>query len=124
LVRRSSRRPSIQKTHGSGFFYALLASYALFCRWSPLGLRRRLLTGWSKAQESKQDAASTRSRKRVELARVLSAVLRALMVKDIKTFLRDSTQWSQLFLLIALIVVYLYNFKVLRWIALRCRPRP
>jgi ABC-2 type transport system permease protein len=40
-------------------------------------------------------------------------VLRALMVKDIKTFLRDSTQWSQLFLLIALIVVYLYNFKVL-----------
>ena len=35
------------------------------------------------------------------------------MVKDIKTFLRDSTQWSQLFLLIALIVVYLYNFKVL-----------
>ena len=35
------------------------------------------------------------------------------MVKDIKTFLRDSTQWSQLFLLLALIVVYLYNFKVL-----------
>jgi ABC-2 type transport system permease protein len=40
-------------------------------------------------------------------------VLKALMVKDIKTFLRDSTQWSQFFLLIALIVVYLYNFKVL-----------
>jgi ABC-2 type transport system permease protein len=35
------------------------------------------------------------------------------MLKDIKTFLRDSTQWSQFFLLIALIVVYLYNFKVL-----------
>jgi ABC-2 type transport system permease protein len=35
------------------------------------------------------------------------------MVKDIKTFMRDTTQWSQLFLLLALIVVYLYNFKVL-----------
>ena len=35
------------------------------------------------------------------------------MLKDIKTFLRDTTQWSQLFLLAALIVVYLYNFKVL-----------
>ena len=35
------------------------------------------------------------------------------MLKDIKTFLRDTTQWSQLFLLLALIVVYLYNFKVL-----------
>jgi ABC-2 type transport system permease protein len=27
--------------------------------------------------------------------------------------MRDTTQWSQLFLLLALIVVYLYNFKVL-----------
>jgi ABC-2 type transport system permease protein len=35
------------------------------------------------------------------------------MLKDIKTFLRDTTQWSQIFLLVALIVVYLYNFKVL-----------
>jgi ABC-2 type transport system permease protein len=39
--------------------------------------------------------------------------LRAIMIKDIKTFLRDTTQWSQLFLLLALVVVYLYNFKVL-----------
>ena len=36
-----------------------------------------------------------------------------IMVKDIKTFLRDATQWSQLFLLMALIVVYLYNIRVL-----------
>ena len=35
------------------------------------------------------------------------------MLKDIKTFLRDTTQWSQLFLLVALIIIYLYNFKVL-----------
>jgi ABC-2 type transport system permease protein len=37
----------------------------------------------------------------------------ALLSKDTKTFFRDNTQWSQLFLLVALIIVYLYNFKVL-----------
>lgn len=38
---------------------------------------------------------------------------RALLVKDIKTFFRDTTQWSQLFLLGALVVVYIYNYRVL-----------
>jgi ABC-2 type transport system permease protein len=33
--------------------------------------------------------------------------------KEMKMFIRDSSQWSQLFLIGALIVVYLYNFKVL-----------
>jgi len=33
--------------------------------------------------------------------------------KEIRAFFRDNTQWSQLLLLLALIVVYLYNFKVL-----------
>ncbi len=45
--------------------------------------------------------------------RLFPETTRAIMIKDIKTFLRDTTQWSQLFLLLALIVVYLYNFKVL-----------
>ena len=35
------------------------------------------------------------------------------MIKDIKSFVRDTTQWSQLFLLVALVVVYIYNFKAL-----------
>ena len=38
---------------------------------------------------------------------------RSLLLKDLKTFLRDTTQWSQLFLLLALVIVYLYNFSVL-----------
>jgi ABC-2 type transport system permease protein len=33
--------------------------------------------------------------------------------KELKMFIRDSSQWSQLFLIGALVVVYLYNFKVL-----------
>ncbi|MFC1822505.1 hypothetical protein ACFL9T_07340 [Thermodesulfobacteriota bacterium] len=33
--------------------------------------------------------------------------------KDIRTFFRDNSQWSQLLLLGALVIVYLYNFSVL-----------
>ena len=39
--------------------------------------------------------------------------MKSFAVKEIKTFLRDQTQWSQLFLLAALVVIYVYNFKVL-----------
>lgn len=39
--------------------------------------------------------------------------LGAVISKDIRTFFRDNTQWSQLLLLIALVVVYVYNFTVL-----------
>jgi ABC-2 type transport system permease protein len=38
---------------------------------------------------------------------------RALLVKDLKIFLRDNSQWPQLLLLLALVVIYIYNFKVL-----------
>ncbi|MBP9947598.1 MAG: hypothetical protein KBH14_14435, partial [Vicinamibacteria bacterium] len=43
----------------------------------------------------------------------LSVSSRALLLKDVKIFMRDSTQWSQLLLLMALVAVYLYNFTVL-----------
>lgn len=39
--------------------------------------------------------------------------LRRIFHKEAKLFLRDSAEWSQLFLIGALMVVYLYNFKVL-----------
>ena len=40
-------------------------------------------------------------------------VRKQLLVKDLKVFLRDVSQWSQLLLLLALVLVYLYNFSVL-----------
>ena len=39
--------------------------------------------------------------------------LRAIILKDLKTFFRDTTQWSQIVLLLALILVYLYNIWAL-----------
>jgi len=46
-------------------------------------------------------------------AAFLPGPIRALTVKEAKSFLRDQTQWSQLFLIAALVIIYIYNFKVL-----------
>jgi len=43
----------------------------------------------------------------------LPGPIRALTEKEIKTFFRDQTQWSQIFLIAALVVIYIYNFNVL-----------
>jgi ABC-2 type transport system permease protein len=43
----------------------------------------------------------------------LPGPVKSFTVKEIKTFVRDQTQWSQLFLIGALVVIYVYNFKVL-----------
>ena len=50
---------------------------------------------------------------RGSLAAFLPGPIQALTVKEVKTFFRDQTQWSQLFLIAALVIIYIYNFKVL-----------
>ncbi|MBW1835713.1 MAG: hypothetical protein JRI99_01910 [Deltaproteobacteria bacterium] len=44
---------------------------------------------------------------------IFQGPVRALAVKEVRIFFRDQTQWSQLFLIGALVVIYVYNFKVL-----------
>ncbi len=73
-------------------------------------------TGFSKAQESAQRWI----KKGGLLARVGDALLqpfgtlrRELVLKEIRLFFRDTTQWSQLILLAVLVVVYVYNIKFL-----------
>jgi ABC-2 type transport system permease protein len=70
--------------------------------------------GFSKAQEARK-ARFTRLRLLDSVAArlPLSPVSRHLLIKDLKVFLRDVSQWSQLLLLMALVLVYLYNFRVL-----------
>jgi ABC-2 type transport system permease protein len=41
---------------------------------------------------------------------------REFLIKDVKLLLRDASQWSQLVLLLALVFVYLYNFRHFRQI--------
>ena len=73
-------------------------------------------SGFSKAQEAKR---RTRAGSRI-LEKTISLITRplgpdttSLIAKDVRTFFRDNSQWSQLLLLGALVVVYLYNFSVL-----------
>ena len=70
--------------------------------------------GFSKAQEARK-ARFTQWRILDGLAGLLplSPVRKHLLIKDLKVFLRDVSQWSQLLLLVALMLVYLYNFRVL-----------
>jgi ABC-2 type transport system permease protein len=75
---------------------------------------RWYFTGFSRAQEAPK-ARFTQLRTLDWLVRTvpLSTVRQQLLVKDMKIFLRDVSQWSQLLLLLALVLVYLYNFRVL-----------
>jgi len=73
-------------------------------------------SGFSKAQEAKK---RSHIGKRM-LERIVSAVTKpfgpesaSLIAKDVRSFFRDNSQWSQLLLLAALVVVYIYNFSVL-----------
>jgi ABC-2 type transport system permease protein len=70
--------------------------------------------GFSKSQEARKARFSRFAAfDRAAAWLPLSPGARALVLKDLKIFMRDSTQWSQLLLLLALVAVYLYNFRVL-----------
>ena len=97
-------------------YLAPLAALAIGCVGLAFILAKKLyFSGWSGAQESK-DIRFTLKPRRLERFfnfsfPFLSSEQRALFIKDIKLFLRDATQWSQLFLLAALIFIYLFNIK-------------
>lgn len=77
---------------------------------------RAYYAGWSRSQEGKK-ARLSRSRAADLFFRLavlpFRGRMRAIVQKDIKLFFRDTSQWSQLFLLLALMVVYIYSFKLL-----------
>jgi len=71
-------------------------------------------SGYSRSQEApKARFTHFRSLDVIAGALPLSTVRRQLLIKDLKIFLRDVSQWSQLLLLLALVLLYLYNFSVL-----------
>jgi ABC-2 type transport system permease protein len=72
--------------------------------------------GLSRSQEGAelQDGAGSKRRRRIEdWLGAVPVTTRSLVAKDIRTFFRDTTQWSQLILLVVLVAVYVYNVKVL-----------
>lgn len=77
--------------------------------------RRLYFTGFTKAQEgaqkwAKAGAFGTFGR---TVLRPFGVLRRELLLKELRLFFRDSTQWSQLILLGVLVVVYVFNIKFL-----------
>jgi len=98
------------------FYLGMLASTAamtyVVCA---LAVERVFHTAWSRAQEGRARAAGERTLSRwLRTAATPAPHLPGLLfVKDCTIFFRDASQWSQLLLLLALVVVYVYNFSVL-----------
>ncbi|MCU0539818.1 MAG: hypothetical protein MUF46_08025 [Desulfobacterales bacterium] len=109
-----SIRAALMGAPGASLFNAALAASAvtvLVCLLA-IAAERLYFKGFSRTQ-----VASARIfRGRGISNRLLGALpgpARAFAVKEIKSFLRDQSQWSQLFLIAALVVIYVYNFDAL-----------
>ena len=74
-------------------------------------------TGFSRAQTAPEKLMKVVPGRKATflpvLIKLLPPAIRAITVKEVKTFFRDQTQWPQVLLLAALIVIYVYNFSVL-----------
>src|SRR3954468_24581183 len=71
--------------------------------------------GFSKAQESGERWArgGTMGRLGHAVLSPLGILRRELVLKELRLFFRDTTQWSQLILLTVLVIVYVFNIKYL-----------
>ncbi len=110
--------PLLGLREGRPLFFAalLLSSAAVAVLAAEVAVTRLFLAGWTKAQEGRLARVAGMARWERALRTVIAAAApptRALVVKEVKVFFRDTSQWSQLILLGALVVVYVYNFSVL-----------
>ena len=72
--------------------------------------------GWTGTAESRTVKTMTRGTLTERLLNRLSFLhptTKALLIKDVKLFWRDTTQWSQLLMLVALLIIYFFNIKSL-----------
>lgn len=94
-------------------FYLLWSTAATLVVIGAMLHRALYARGYSKAQEA---SGATGARRR-GCARLLLAPLpltrREFVLKELRVFFRDSTQWSQLVLLVVLVVVYVVNVRFL-----------
>ena len=93
----------------------LWTTAAAFVTLGALLHRELFATGYTKAQEGAERFVRGEFWRRTLglVLRPLPVAKREFVLKDIKLFFRDTTQWSQLILLAVLVVVYLFNIKAL-----------
>ncbi len=93
----------------------LWTTAAAFVTFGAILHRGLFAPGFTKAQEAAERFVSGKFWDRTvgRALATLPAAKREFVLKDVKLFFRDTTQWSQLILLAVLIVVYLFNIKAL-----------
>lgn len=93
------------------FLWTTAAAFFVIGAWLH---RRHYLDGFSRAQEgAERREGRARSERLERWLAWLRPSTRGVVVKEIRTFFRDTTQWSQLILLAVLVVVYVYNIGAL-----------
>ena len=110
-----SMKAALENRIRSSFFHlSILWSGSAFLVFINLITARALyFKGFSKSRTAAFKLLEYQAEWPYRLFSRLSGPTRAFLIKEIKTFWRDQAQWSQLFLISALIVIYLYNFSVL-----------
>jgi ABC-2 type transport system permease protein len=95
------------------FHSGLAWSFAVFLFCTLVAVADKIYyDGFSKAQTA--HVRMIKNSRAVDfLTGFLPGPVRAHTQKEIKSFFRDQSQWTQLFLIAALIIIYVYNFKVL-----------
>jgi ABC-2 type transport system permease protein len=110
-----SLRAALENRPKDAFFNAALS-------WSCAGFlmavnvqmaRLTYFSGFSKTQAAMIRLFQSRDNRLYRILAPLSGPTRAFVFKEIRSFWRDQTQWSQIFLVAALVAIYLYNFSVL-----------
>jgi ABC-2 type transport system permease protein len=109
-----SVRAGLSGAFGSGIFHTTLSwSFAVAMVFVLIFAADAIyFKGFSKTQTASAKPLKSRFGSE-KILNFLPGPVKSFAVKEIKTFLRDQTQWSQLFLIAALVVIYVYNFKVL-----------
>lgn len=105
---------SVKRPLDNYFYYLMLlmitATILLFLN---LTLARFVYyTGWASSQEASRKVFKHSFLARLhdtKLVRLLPRELTALLFKDIRLFFRDTSQWSQILLLLVLVIVYVFN---------------
>ena len=108
-----SGSPSKNHLFGALFVWSTAAFLVVINIWVAEAI---YFEGFSKSQEAKKRRRGGNTFLDLLMrlfTRPMGRDLGSVISKDIRTFFRDNTQWSQLLLLGALVIVYLYNFSVL-----------
>lgn len=110
--------PLLRVEAGEPWFFLgmLYSTAAMLFLVSAAVVERTFVKAWSAAQQGRTYGGERErplSRWLRLLARPLPRTPALLFVKDVTIFLRDASQWSQLILLLVLVVIYVYNFSAL-----------